>query len=245
MPTNNIGSPRHCAGRIMASLVAALLTLTNTRAEPADQEPRAVSPELNTRFLAADVTRWQNVFERPGREVFDQRFRIVQATGVGPGMRVADVGAGTGLFTMLFARAVGPTGKVYAVDISKSFVADIERRAAAYHVDNVETILSKPKDTLLPSDGVDLVFVCDTYHHFEYPQAMLASIGRALRPGGELVIVDFRHIPGVSTPWVLSHVRAGQDEVTKEVKAAGFDLVDVEHFLRTNYFVRFRKKSPR
>jgi predicted methyltransferase len=210
-------------------------------AAPAAREVAAVSPRLNSPFVGTDSSRWQGIFERPGREVFDQRFRIVQATGIRSGMTVADVGAGTGLFTMLFARAVGPEGKVYAVDISKDFVADIERRAAAYHVANVAVVLSSPRDTLLPWDSIDLAFICDSYHHFEYPRAMLDSIARALKPDGELIVVDFRRIPGVSSPWVMQHVRAGEAEVTKEIKAAGFELVGKERFLRVNYFLRFRK----
>jgi ubiquinone/menaquinone biosynthesis C-methylase UbiE len=144
---------------------------------------------------------------------------------------------------MLFARAVGSYGTVYAVDISESFIADIERRAAEYRVENVETIVNDQKDTGLPADSIDLVFVCDTYHHFEYPRSMLGSIARALKEDGELVVIDFRRIQGVSSPWVMSHVRANGEEVTKEVLEAGFELVEELDLLRENYVLRFRKAS--
>jgi predicted methyltransferase len=87
------------------------------------------------------------------------------------------------------------------------------------------------------------VFVCDTYHHFEFPQATLASIHRALRPGGELVILDFVREVGVSRDWILEHVRAGEAVVTQEVVAAGFTLVrrEATPFLRENYVLRFRR----
>jgi ubiquinone/menaquinone biosynthesis C-methylase UbiE len=207
------------------------------------QERPAVSPALNNHYRNADVERWQSIFESPGREIFDQRFRILRSLRLRPGMDVADVGAGTGFFTLMFAEAVGPDGKVYAVDISESFVADIRRRAARRQLDNIDAILNEQRDTRLPANSVDLVFLCDTYHHFEYPRAMLDSIARALRPDGELVVIDFRRIPGVSTPWVMSHVRAGRPRVTAEIQAAGFNLVEEQDFMRQNYFLRFRKVS--
>lgn len=209
---------------------------------PVPDEP-AVSPAINAYYRGADVEHWQEIFERPGREVFDRRFEVLKAIGVYPGMTVADVGAGTGFYTMLFARAVGSYGTVYAVDISESFIADIERRAAEYRVENVETIVNDQEDTGLPADSVDLVFVCDTYHHFEYPRSMLGSIARALKEDGELVLIDFRRIQGVSSPWVMSHVRANREEVTKEVVEAGFELAEELNLLRENYVLRFRKAS--
>jgi SAM-dependent methyltransferase len=213
--------------------------------EGPDPELPAVSPEINAYYENADVERWQGIFERPGREVFDRRFEIVQAIGIHPGMTVADVGAGTGFYTMLFARAVGDYGTVYAVDISEAFVADIERRAAEYRVSNVVTIVNDQKDTHLPADSVDLVFLCDTYHHLEYPNSMLGSIARALKEDGELVLIDFRRELGFSSPWVMSHVRANKEQVTTEVLEAGFELVEELDLLRENYVLRFRKaQSP-
>jgi predicted methyltransferase len=92
---------------------------------------------------------------------------------------------------------------------------------------------------------VDVAFVCDTYHHFEYPFTTLASIHAALRPGGELIIVDFKRIEGESREWVMDHVRAGQDEVTNEVTSAGFERVEELKVdgLEENYMLRFRKRQ--
>lgn len=210
--------------------------------EPASKQP-AVSPAINAHYQGADVEHWQEIFEHPSREVFYRRFEILGAIGVYPGMTVADVGAGTGFYSMLFARAVGSYGTVYAVDTSESFVADIERRALEYRVQNVEAIVSDQSDTRLPADSVDLVFVCDTYHHFEYPRSMLDSIARALKDDGELVLIDFHRILGVSSPWIMSHVRANREDVTKEVVDAGFELVEELDLLRENYVLRFRKGS--
>jgi ubiquinone/menaquinone biosynthesis C-methylase UbiE len=233
---------RRAALFFLACLAPPLAPPAVAQAAPPAEEAPAASPSINAYYKDADVARWKLVFESPTREVFDKRFRIVQAARVQPGMVVADVGAGTGFFTMLFARAVGPAGKVYAVDISESFLAYIRRRAAEeYRVDNVETLLNDQEGTGLPPESVDLVFLCETYHHLEQPRAMLDSIASALRPDGELILIDYRRVIGTSSDWVMTHVRAGQVEVTAELLEAGFVPVEEQDFLRENYFLRFRK----
>lgn len=201
----------------------------------------SVNPGINRHYENADFARWQKSFESPGREVFDKRGEILTATGVVPGMSVADIGAGTGLFTRLFAEHVGLKGRVYAEDISPEFVNAIRALAKEQGLANVETVLGTERDTKLPGASIDLAFVCDTYHHFEYPQSMLASIRNALKPGATLVVVDFERIPGVSSAWTLEHVRAGKETVIREIEAAGFRLAEDRRFLRENYFLRFVK----
>lgn len=198
-------------------------------------------PKINAYYRDADVMRWKHIFESAGREVFDKRFAIVNALGLIPGMQVADIGAGTGLFTMLLARSVGPGGKVYAVDIAPNFVDGINERARRYHVDNIETLLNDQHSTKLPPDSIDLAFICDTYHHFEHPQSMLSSIHAALRPGGALVIVDFHRNPGFSKAWIMQHVRADRDTVIEEVERAGFRLTEQRELLRENFYLRFER----
>jgi predicted methyltransferase len=102
-------------------------------------------------------------------------------------------------------------------------------------------IVNSQRDVALPPDSVDVIFVADTYHHFEYPQQMLETMHAALRPGGMLFLIDFRRVPGVSTNWIMGHVRAGRTTVIAEVEAAGFNLVDEPLLLRGNYFLRFRR----
>lgn len=202
------------------------------------QEP-AVRPDLNRRFVDPDFDLWVGRFERPGREVYDRREDIVAATGVKPGMSVADVGAGTGLYTRLFSAAVGEKGRVYAVDISQVFVDNILRISREQGQNNVTGVVNTSHSVSLPDRSVDLVFICDTYHHFEYPMEMMRSIRTALKPGGSMVVVDFRKIPGLSTPWVMGHVRANEAVFVGEIESAGFRLVEDNDFLRTNYFLRF------
>lgn len=228
----------------IVGLVLALGGACRTAMPPAPASTEASArPGINAEYLkpGLDVAQWTERFEREGREIYDQRHRIVEATGVRPGMRVADVGAGSGLFTLLFAERVGPRGRVYAVDIVPEFLEQIQRRARAAGWQQVRTVRGGERSTHLPPRSVDLVFVCDTYHHFEYPRAMLASIHRALKPGGVLVLVDFRRVPGESSEWVLNHVRAGEEEFTAEIEAAGFQKIGRADFLQENYLVRFRK----
>lgn len=233
---------QHCRRLLLGLILVASGPLAaDTQSQPALEERPAVGPHINGPYEDPDFDRWAQTFERPGREVFDQRFRIVQALGLQRGMAVADIGAGTGLFTLLFARVVGETGRVYAVDISQTFIDRILERTKDYHVDNVTGVLGTHRGTGLEPGSVELAFLCDTYHHFEYPKAMLASIAQALRPGGELVVIDYRRTPGISSPWVLDHVRAGEAQTIEEIEAAGFQRVGGEDFLRENWFARFRK----
>lgn len=208
-------------------------------------ESGAVPNNINDKFLAQDLNPevWLNRFEVEAREIFASRKGIVAAVKLSPGDRIADVGAGTGLFVAPFANAVGPKGKVYAVDISPRFIDHLNDRIAGEGLTNVVVILSKEKSAELDDGSVDAVFVCDTYHHFEFHQAMLGSIYSALRPGGQLVVIDFERIPGVSRDWTLGHVRAGKERFTSEIKQAGFRLIEEIDIpgLKENYFLRFER----
>lgn len=216
-------------------------------AQPAQETAAetSVKPGINQDFLdpQLEVSKFEQRFEGESREIFSQRARIAGLLQLQEGMAVADVGAGTGLFTWMFATAVGNTGKVIAVDIAPRFIEHIQQQASAKGQSNVSAVLCTERSVELPAASVDLVFTCDTYHHFEYPASTLASIHRALRPGGTLVVVDFIREEGISRPWILDHVRAGQAVVTQEIEAAGFRLERVEAtpFLRENYLLRFRK----
>jgi ubiquinone/menaquinone biosynthesis C-methylase UbiE len=156
-------------------------------------------------------------------------------------MTVADVGAGTGLFTRLFASEVGDKGKVYAVDIASSFLDHIGKTCKEAGITNVQTVLCTDRSVELPPASVDLVFICDVYHHFEFPYRTLDTIHKALKPGGQLVVIDFHRIEGKSSAFVMGHVRAGQEVFTKEILSSGFRQVGEEQLLKENYFVRFEK----
>lgn len=208
-------------------------------------EEASVRPDINANFLdeQLDPDEWVERFEVESREVYRSRGFIVDAVKLEAEDRVADVGAGTGLFTMLFAEVVGPRGRVYAIDIAPRFVERIGELADQRGLTNVDPRLGDERNVRLPPASIDVAFVCDTYHHFEYPQSTLASILRALRPGGKFVVVDFERIPGQSREWILGHVRAGKETVRQEIENAGFRFVgetDIEG-LDENYFIVFQK----
>ena len=202
---------------------------------------QGASPEINEQYRNPDYSRWQRNLETEGREVYEKRLAIVDAVAPRPGQAIADVGAGTGLFTRLFAARVGPQGRVYAVDIARAFVDGNVQRARAARLENVVGIVSTQADTRLDEHSIDVAFVCDAYHHFEDPKAMLASIRRALRPGGTLVVVDFERIPGASPDWILQHVRAGKEDFRREIEASGFRFAEEVKLMRENYFLRFTR----
>ncbi len=107
----------------------------------------------------------------------------------------------------LFAAEVGPGGTVYAADIAANFLKHIETTCKEMGIKNVKTVLSKVDSSELPPGSVDVVFLCDAYHHFEFPQKTMATLYAALKPGGRLVMVDYRREKGKTPDWCFKHVR--------------------------------------
>jgi len=218
---------------------AALVLLVFPLAAPA--QDKSVHPGANQKYFDQELSVWKNVFEDASREIVVRRRDILGALDLQPGMTVADIGAGTGLFTFPFAKAVGPRGKVYAVDIVPKFVAHIKAQKKRRRADNVVVLLGKERDVPLPEESVDLLFLCDVYHHVEYPRDMNRSLFRVLRPGGALVVIDFKRVPGRTSKHILEHVRAGAEQVIQEIESSGFEKVAELPLLEQNYFIRFRK----
>ena len=219
-----------------------LVALFCLLAVPSAGQEKSVRPGINQQFENPAAEEFIARFEREGRDAFDHREAIVRAVGLKPGMVVADVGAGTGLFTRLFAKEVGPQGKVYAVDIAENFVKHTQRQAEAVGLTNVQGIVCQADNANLPADSIDLAYICDVYHHFEYPRKTMGSLHAALKPGGQVILIDFHRIEGKSTEWTLNHVRAGQDVFCREITEAGFRQVEEKQdLLKESYFVRFVK----
>ena len=208
---------------------------------------QSVRPGINKGYKSSDldVAKMVERFELESREIYLLQEKIVASCEIKPGDIVADVGAGTGLFSRLFSDAVGETGWVYAVDIAPRMVGHIVQEATKQGQQNVTGVVCPENSVSLPPNSVDLVFICDTYHHFEYPKSSLASIKRALRPGGRLVVIDFERIEGRSREWLLNHVRAGKETFRAEIQDAGFDFQEEKTIagFRENYFLLFQKEK--
>jgi ubiquinone/menaquinone biosynthesis C-methylase UbiE len=221
---------------MLVTPIVVLATAANTRAQDRPSE-------INKPFQNPDVAQYINRFESESREVYVQRTAIVEAVGLKPGMAVADIGAGTGLFTRLFADIVGPEGTVYAVDIAKPFLEHIAREAQKRGHAHVQTIQGTQETTSLLPGSVDVAFLCDVYHHLEQHERVLSSIHRALRPGGRLVVVEFDRREGVSSDFTLKHVRAGKAQFLAEIAAAGFELLETPNApkFKENFYAEFRR----
>ena len=205
-------------------------------------QEQSVRPGINDTFRDPDPKQFTERFEIESREVFAKRNEILAAISLKPTDTIADIGAGTGLFTRLFASKLGPEGRVIAVDIAQKFLDHIELTCREQGLRNVETLLCKEDSTELPPESVDVAFICDTYHHFEFPQKTMTSLLKALKPGGRVIVIDFERIEGESTEWTMSHVRAGQEVFEAEILKAGFQKADeVKDLLKENYMVVFEK----
>jgi len=229
-----------------AALLAACAGPESARLDPSRSlaDEVSVKPGINDSWKSEDIGPLIGRLEGESREIFTQRGLIAAVVGAPEGAVVADVGAGSGFMAHLFARQVGAEGKVYAVDINPVLLESIAAGAAERGLTNLETVHCTEKSVELPPESVDVVFACDTYHHFEYPRNTMSSIHRALRPGGQLVVVDFDRVPGVSSDWILGHVRAGKEVFRAEIEASGFELTGEHELesLKENYILRFRRR---
>lgn len=220
---------------ILLLAVAGSMTLADERGDE-----KSVRPGINDSFRDPDPKQFVERFEIESREVFAKRKEIVQALNLKPADVVADIGAGTGLFTRLFARELGPDGRVIAVDIAQKFLDHIEVTCREQGIRNVETLRCRDNSTELPAESVDVAFICDTYHHFEFPLSTMTSLRKALKPGGRLFLIDFHRIEGTSSDWTMEHVRAGQEVFEAEILKAGFVRQrEVTDLLQENYLLEF------
>lgn len=189
-----------------------------------------------------DAERWAAVFDDPARDEWQKPEAVVEALEVGLGDRVADIGAGTGYFTVRLARAVGEEGRVFAVEIESSLIDHLKARAGEAGLSQVVPVLAEPHDPGLPAAGVDVVLICDTWHHIDHRVRYLDRLAAALAPGGRVAVVDFREgdLP-VGPP--EGH-KLGRDHVVAEFEEAGWHLTDERDILPYQYFLVFAPPGP-
>ncbi len=224
------------------------LALMLASPSPLPAQEQSVNPGVNNQYKDPNPDEWATKWETESREIFSLREKIVASCDIKPGMAVADIGAGTGLFTRLFAVAVGNEGKVFAVDIADKFVKHIGKTCEAAGLKNVTGVVCSEDSAKLPPDSIQLAYICDVYHHFEFPYKTMASIHQALKKDGRVVLIDFHREPGVSADWIVKHVRANQDTFTREIESCGFkqlpEPAELNHSLKENYCVIFQKVEP-
>jgi predicted methyltransferase len=173
---------------------------------------------VNHRF--DDAARWAEVFDDPERDAWQKPADLVAALNIAPGSTVADVGAGTGYFNAHLSRAVGPEGKVLAVDVEQSLVDWMTERATKEGTANVEARLGQLHDPALKPGEADLVLLVDTYHHIDGRVDWFTRLGSAMAPGGRLAIVDFK--PGDLPVGPPESHRIPQEQVVAELEQAGW-----------------------
>ena len=160
---------------------------------------------------------------RQEREREEATTVMIEQLKLAPGMTVCDMGSGNGYHSLMMAKAVGPEGKVVAVDIQEEMLKLLQARARAANVENIETILSVPHDAKLPPDAFDLILLVDVYHEFSHPEQMLQGMRRALKPDGVIALVEFR-LEDESVPIKLLH-KMSKEQILKEYVPMGFKLV--------------------
>lgn len=187
-----------------------------------------VAQEANREYQTQEGrNRMIGVLESPARLANLRPSELVARLEVRRGSTVIDLGTGTGNLLADLSRAVGGEGRVIAEDIQQDFLDRARARAAKESLNNVDFILGTETDPRLPAGAADLVVVLDAYHHFDYPERMLAAIKASLRPGGRLAIIEYHKKRGAMEAHpdlALTHIRAGAEQVVREVEAAGFRL---------------------
>ena len=179
---------------------------------------------------------WLDRREREDEENPDLAMRLIR---VQRGATVADLGAGSGYFTTRLARAVGPAGKVYAVDIQQGMLDLLQKAAARERVTNIVPVLGAIDDPRLPAESLDLVLMVDVYHEFSAPQTMLQHIRRALKPGGRLVLLEYRaEDPEVP---ILPEHKMTKAQVKLEVEHEGFTQQRVYDDLPRQHLIIFTR----
>ncbi len=195
-------------------------------------KPSAETPAYHHRFEHAE--QWAKEFDDPSRDSWQQPERLIAAMQITPGMIVADIGAGTGYFEPHLSNAVGPTGKVMALDVEPDMVGHLRDRAARERLDNVEPRQVAPDDPGLGPASVDRVLIVDTWHHIANREAYASRLAAALKPGGVVVVVDFRRDAHHGPP---PEHRITPDEVERQLRAAGLSTRVVDAGLQEQYVV--------
>lgn len=209
--------------RIVSIVLSALFTVAPCCIAQGSQQAATTAQQRPT---SEPYTGDLSIFESPGRDERLQIGRVMDILGVAPGKSVADIGAGSGWFTVRAAKRVGKDGQVYAVDINLEAIRYIDDRSKKERLGNVKTILSRADDPLLPADSVDSVLLLKTYYEVAHPVTLLKNLRPALRPGANVGVID-RNGNGEDHG-------IGSDVVVREAREAGYRLVQQYDFVKAD-----------
>ncbi len=210
-------------------LSAALLVLgTSASAQPQGASHGRLFPPSDLGLL-----------ESPDRDLWQRPDQIMDAMAIADASVVADIGAGSGWFTIRLARRVGPRGLVYAEDVQPEMINAISRRVQREGLTNVKPVLGRGSDPRLPQRSIDAVLIVDAYHEMQDRVTMLTNLARALKPQGRIGVVDFK-LDGTG-PGPSPEERVSPDVVVKDAEKAGLRLIRQEPFLPYQYFLIFGK----
>jgi ubiquinone/menaquinone biosynthesis C-methylase UbiE len=217
-------------GRILlAMLLVGMLGSPAVAAEEGHQHRR---PE--------NIKEYLEHLDRPERDKYQKPVEVVEALQLKPGMAVADIGAGSGYFTRRFAEAVTEEGLVYAVDIEQEMLDytkdSLEHTHRPY---TAQFVLARPDNPKLPTESVDLIFLCNTYHHLEDRPDYFRNVRTALKRGGRIAIIDFYHDERSGDVGFPRKHLVARDTVVDELSKAGYRLAREHSFLPRQYFLEF------
>lgn len=187
--------------------------------------------------LHQDSKAYIALLDDPARDAYQKPHDVMMALALKEGERIADIGAGSGYFSLRFARHVGAGGQVLAVDISPDMIVHLNRRIRDDRLENIRTILALPDDPLLADSSVDRIFICETWHHIENHPQYLARLKEILKPGGQVIIIDFQKKPMPIDP--PAGMRVAREDVVREFEQDGFRLIKEPTFLPYQYFLVF------
>jgi predicted methyltransferase len=204
-----------------------------------------VATDANTRYQTAEGRKAVAAgLGNPERDATERPRELVDAMDLKPGMTVADIGTGVGYMLPYLSRAVGPSGRVMAEDIFDDFLNAAKQRAADEKLANVTFVKGLETDPRLAEGAIDVILALDSYHHYDYPEKMLAAFSQALRPGGRLILVEYYKRPNAMPGGdALKHIRLDEPDLVHEIERNGFrKLSEHDHIKGSQYIVTFAKK---
>ena len=218
-----------CSRTLLATLILPALACAQDHTHRDMQEMQ---------HLHKDSKAYIAMLDDPKRDVYQKPHEVIAALNLKEGETIADIGAGSGYFSFRLAHHVGDPGRVYAVDVSPEMVVHLNRRIRDLKLKNVVSILAAPDDPLLADASIDRFFICDTWHHIENHDRYLALLKKMLKPGGQVVMIDFKKAQTPVGPPM--EMRIERDDLVKEMETNGFRLEAEQTFLPHQYFLVFK-----